>query len=108
MSFLHYLFVFKDATSTSNAEIFVYCPHIRSVREMCFHPANNDLVSCGVDGTLRRADFNTCVFDEVSKLQYIFTFQIRANPNFECLKSHILIIENIFNKAMKFSFIKHV
>ena len=60
------MFIFKDATTTNNTEVFIYSPHNRNVREMCFHPANNDLVSCGADGTLRRADFDTCVFDEVS------------------------------------------
>ncbi|CAB4002236.1 WD repeat-containing 76-like [Paramuricea clavata] len=32
---------------------------------MCFHPTRNDLMSCGADGTFKRADFNTCVFDEI-------------------------------------------
>ena len=55
-----------DETSTENNEIFVYRPHTGNVRELCFHPMrDNDFMSCSADGSLRRADFNTCVFEEV-------------------------------------------
>ena len=55
-----------DETSTDNDEIFVYRPHTGNVRELCFHPTrDNDFMSCSADGSLRRADFNTCVFEEV-------------------------------------------
>ena len=77
---------------------------------MCFHSANNDLVSCGADGTLRRADFDTCVFDEVSLtffslINILLQFGITSSKSYSehcVLLNQTLTIENTFNTAVNF------
>ncbi|XP_028415093.1 WD repeat-containing protein 76-like isoform X2 [Dendronephthya gigantea] len=55
-----------EATNTENNGIYVYRPHIGCVRTMFFHPErNNELMSCSDDGTVRRTDLNSCVFDDL-------------------------------------------
>ncbi|XP_046850928.1 WD repeat-containing protein 76-like [Xenia sp. Carnegie-2017] len=52
--------------SKEDDDVIMYRPHAGNVRQVYFHPfRNNSLFSSSVDGSLRRADFNSCTFEEI-------------------------------------------